>query len=336
MLSWQSRDSKGREMQRIIARTLDVLLRAAAILIAVASLPLAFFLGIMANDNGNSKTVAVTLAVLAGYLAVVGFVIWIAVRQRGRLWRRALVYMVGIAGIVEAAHLVHLRTDDVMPVLEVLEKDIGYPHELNPNPAWILNISGSIEPGVHFGGFEINYEAIVDRENPANLDEACSRHYNNPEKKPVYPLQHTERVKPDIVEGRYTLQVVVDKFKNGKCRWTATEIGFIGLDTPGASSPLIFPIVEGFHAYHGMPGAENTQRIDVWCWTAKSQPNPYTCGPFLLYSRSAGIEPRLEAAVPSEARTQVTKVNAHPDMTDFQINFHNYDALLERAGSLPQ
>jgi hypothetical protein len=336
MLSWQSRDLKGREMQRVIARTLDVLLRAAAILIALASLPLAFFLGIMANDNGNSKTVAVTLAVLVGYLAVVGFVIWIAIRARGRLWRRALVYIVGIAGIVEAAHLVHLRAHDAMPELEVSQKDVAYPHELNPTPVWTINISGEIETGVRFEGFEIHYEAVVDRENPANLNETCSRHYNNPEKSPVYPLQHTERMKPSVVEGRYSLHVIVDKFKEGKCKWVATDIGFVNPDLPSTSSPLVEPVIEGFHAYHGMPGSEDTQRIDLWCWTVKGQPYPYGCGPFPLYPRPASLKPQLDAMVASEARSQVNKVNSHPNRSDFQINFHNYDALLERAGSLPQ
>ena len=73
-------------MLRVIARTVDVLLRGAAVLTALASLPLALFLGIMANDNGNSKTVAITLVVLAAFLAIVSFVIWIAIAARGK-WR---------------------------------------------------------------------------------------------------------------------------------------------------------------------------------------------------------------------------------------------------------
>jgi hypothetical protein len=332
---WQTRDSKGCEMQRIIARTLDVFLRGAAVLTALASLPMALFLGIMANDNGNSKTAAVTVAVLAGYLAVVGFVIWIAIRARGRWWRRALVYIVGVVGIVEAVQLIHVRAHDAMPALEVSKEDVAYPRELNPTPTWTINISGDIETGARFEGFEIHYEAVVDRENPANLNETCSRHYNNPEKRPVYPLQHTERVKPDVTNGRYSLHVVVDKFKVGKCKWMATEIGFVNPDLPATSSPLVHPVIEGFQAYHGTPGAEGTQRIDLWCWTVKGQPYPYGCGPFPLYPRPGSLKPQLDAMVPSEARSQVTKVNSHPEKSDFQINFHNYDALVERAGAHP-
>ena len=333
MLGWQSRDSKGREMQSVIARTLDVLLRAAATLIVLASLPLAFFLGIMANDNGNGKTLAVTLAVLAAYLAVVGFVIWIAVRVRGRWWRRALVYIVGVAGIVEAAHLIHVRAHDARPELEVSRKDVAYPRQLNPTPLWTINILGEIESGVRFEGFEIHYEAIVDRENPANLNETCSRRHNNPEKRPVYPLQHTERVKPDVINGRYSLRVVVDKFKVEKCKWMATEIGFVNPDLQSTSSPLVHPVIEGFHAYNGMPGAEDTQRIDIWCRTVKSQPVPYVCGPFPVYPMLASTRSALEAIVPSEIRSEVTSVNAHSDKSDFQINFHNYDALIEHAAT---
>jgi hypothetical protein len=322
-------------MQRIIARTLDVLLRGAAVLTALASLPLAFFLGMMANDNGNSKSAAVTLAVLAAYVAVVGSVIWLAIRAR-RIWSQVFVYIIGVAGIVDGAHLIHLRSKDVMPELEVSQKDVAYPRELNPIPVWTINISGDIEAGVRFEGFEIHYEAMVDRENPGNLNETCSRHYNNPEKSPVYPLQHTERVKPNVVEGRYSLHIIVDKFKEGKCKWMATDIGFVNPDLPSTSSPLVEPVIEGFHAYHGMPGSEDTQRIDLWCWTVKGQPYPYGCAPFPLYPRPPSLKPQLDAMVATEARSQVDKVNSHPDRSDFQINFHNYDTLLERANSLPR
>lgn len=335
MLSWQHRNSKGREMQKVIARTLDVLLRAAAVLTALASLPLALFLGIMANDYGNDKTVAVTLAAFATFLGLVGFVIWAAIRAR-RIWSRALVYILGIAGIVEAVNLIHMRVHDAMPELEVSQKDVAYPRELNPTPVWTINISGDIETGVRFEGFEIHYEAVVDRENPANLNETCSRHYNNPEKTLVYPLQHTERVRPNVVEGRYSLHVIVDKFKEGKCKWMATEIGFVNPDFQSTSSPLVHPVIEGFHAYNGMPGAEDIQRIDIWCRTVKSQPVPYSCGPFYVYPNLASTRSALEAIVPNEARTPATKVNSHPDKLDFQINFHNYDALIKRAGNQPQ
>ena len=331
MLTWQTRDPKGCEMQRIIARTLDVLLRGAAVLTALASLPMALFLGIMANDYGTPRTVAFTLAVLAAFLALVGFLIWVAIRARGRWWRRVLVYIVGVAGIVEAVHLIHVRAHDAMPELEVSQKDVAYPRELNPTPAWTINISGDIETGVRFEGFEIHYEAVVDRKNPANLNETCSRHYNNPEKRPVYPLQHTERVKPEVINGRYSLNVVVDKYKVEKCKWMATEIGFVNLDLRSTTSPLVHPVIEGFDAYYGMPGAEDIQRIDIWCRTFKSQSDPYVCGAFSAYPMLASTRFSLEAIVPSEARSPDTKVNSHPDKLDFQINFHNYDALVERA-----
>jgi hypothetical protein len=336
MLTWQTRDSKGCEMQRIIARTLDVLLRGAAVLTALASLPMALFLGIMANDNGTPRTVALTLAVLAAFLTLVGFLIWVAIRVRGRWWRRVLVYIVGVAGIVEAVHLIHVRAHDAKPELEVSQKDVAYPRELNPKPVWTINISGDIETGVRFEGFEIHYEAIVDRENPANLNETCSRHYNNPEKRPVYPLQHTERVKPDVINGRYSLHVVVDKFKVDKCKWMATEIGFVNQDLRSTSSPLVHPVIEGFDAYNGVPGAEDIQRIDIWCRTFKTQSDPYVCGAFSAYPMLSSTRSAFEAIVPSDARATATKVNSHPDKLDFQINFHNYDALVERAGMQPQ
>jgi hypothetical protein len=128
----------------------------------------------------------------------------------------------------------------------------------------------------------------------------------------------------------------VDKFKPGKCKWIATEIGFVNPDLPSTSSPLVQAVIEGFQAYYGTPGSEDTQRIDLWCWTVKGQPYPYRCGAFPLYLRPASINPRLEQMVPTEARSQVEKVNSHPDKSDFLVNFHNYDALLERAGSHAQ
>ena len=124
------------------------------VLTALASLPLALFLGIMANDYGNDKTVAVTLAVFATFLGLVGFVIWAAIRYETRYGRERLVYILGIAGIVEAVNLIHMRVHDAMPELEVSQKDVAYPRELNPTPGWTINISGDIETGVRFEGFE--------------------------------------------------------------------------------------------------------------------------------------------------------------------------------------
>jgi hypothetical protein len=321
------------DVLKAISRTVDVLLRVAAIIAALASLPMALFLAAMAN--GNSKSATITIIVLLVYLALIIFLIWLAARAK-RAWSRGIIYIIGVAGIWGGVDRYHRQTHSPMPELEVSIRDIAYPRNLNPNPLWTIRIAGNIEEAVRFDGFEIHYETVIDRENPVEAQAPCSRHFDNDEKRPVYPLQHTERVKPEVVDRHYALSVVVDKFKPDKCQWMATEIGLVNVDLPKTSRPLVNTVIEGFSPYHGIsntygPRLEGLLRIDLWCRTYKNQPVTYGCDSFPIYPRPASIKPQLEAIVPSESRSIYTTATAHGDSPAFQINFHNYDALLERA-----
>jgi hypothetical protein len=84
------------DVLKAISRTVDVLLRVAAIIAALASLPMALFLAAMAN--GNSKSATITIIMLLVYLALIFFLIWFAARAK-RAWSRGIIYIIGVAGI---------------------------------------------------------------------------------------------------------------------------------------------------------------------------------------------------------------------------------------------
>jgi hypothetical protein len=318
--------------------TIDKLLRLAAAITAVLSLPVLFIVGVMSNDAGSptGQAIGMTIILVGGSFAL--FLLWASFgyspsrdKVSGKLTLPAkllttIVYLVGALGLYYGGYrLIGSAFRKPQQSLTVELTEAAYP-TLNPQPQWIVHIGGMLPTVIPLDHFDAEY--ITDETDPFKADPVCKRNEKQGDMEQHYPLRHVERIEITRAAEHYTSSVVVDKFESGVCKWHLHEITprlrGNGEDfQPGGVvlAPKRPPTLLGTLAVQANGG-----RSDLWCQERPSTDRGrYECGEFP--QRSLGVAP----LPPAEERAYAGPLWAYPDSATLQINFHELPIIPQRA-----
>jgi hypothetical protein len=326
----------------IIKTFADLILRVAAALTAIGLFWIVLIVGIMANDAGTRQgaTASVIILLIGGAIGL--WVLACSIRPN-RMWPNAdskpilhfaavklPTYLFGAAGcwwLISWAHQVRQK-----PFYELREVKVGaalFP-AVNPNPAQVVTISGTLPSNVPVKDFAATYETTT---NDKQADGPCQI---RPESLPTEPASsRTTTVAVPVVraDGRYRASLMLDWFVPGSCGWHLTAVGYrlflSGYEYPEGMYGERIYVVDNPEALRKTAKNETYRGpIHVWCRKndnfANNHSYPELCGAF---EASFPTTYTQITSVPNNQKEYHGEVYIYPGTTAIEFNFHDSDAV---------
>jgi hypothetical protein len=222
-----------------------------------------------------------------------------------------------------------------------LSYDVGkdepaYP-TVNPHPTHQVTLTGILPPSQPIDDVEVLYFTDAQADDPSA--EQCRRPSEVPDKLPPFPLKHRVVLPLNRTADSYRMDVFVDQYLPGRCRWHLQAIQF-RLHMSGFADPM--PIQHGISvvdperfaklADYARALPDHGARMELWC----QNPPRYFTGTCADFGDAVhGLSPQQRDSIPAIDREDQNAAYLLPETTAVQVNFHDVGAIPRSTPTSP-